>query len=170
MAIKSLEDMTPEQQTQAAQLFQFVKANPDIEKSLRREAKKKNPNMAAPDIELEQALENQKKEFEEKLAAERKERLDGLQAERRREAHDKIKAAGLDPEKVEKVMVDENIGNYDTAINYLSAQAKLAPGTSRSFTPHTMPDTKELWADRNKFAKTQAFQAINEVIAGRKAG
>lgn len=166
----TLEDMTPEQRAAAAQLFTFVKANPDIERTIRREAKKKNPAMVAPDLEIEDRLAAQEAKFNETLAADRKERLDALQAERRREAHDKIKAAGLEPDAVEKVMVDENIGNYDTAIKYVAAQKRLAPSTPPSLTPHTLPDNKDLWADRNQWGKTQAFAAINELVAQRKAG
>jgi hypothetical protein len=166
----SLEEMTPEQQKAAADLYSFVKGNPDVEKTLRRAAKAKNPTMNAPDLDLEEALNKQKIEFEEKLAAERKERLDGIQATRRSEAHAKIREAGLDPDKVEKAMVDENIGNYDTAIKYLTAQNKLAPSTPHTMTPMQMPDTKDLWADRNKFAKTTAFEAVNELISKRRAG
>lgn len=168
MPAPTLEQMTPEQQKAAVELFTFVKGNPDIEKTLRRAAKAKNPAMNAPDIELEDALAAQRKEFETQLAAERKERLDGLQETRRAEAHKKIRDAGLDPEKVEKLMVDENIGNYDTAIRYLTAQNKLAPATPPTMTPMQMPDTKDLWADRNKFAKDTAFKAVNELISQRR--
>jgi hypothetical protein len=166
----SLEDLTPEQQEQALRLFSFVKQNPDIEKSIRREAKRKNPNMSAPDIELEDALTKQREEFEKKLDEERNERLSLLQQERRKEAHDRIKAAGLDPEEVEKAMVDESIGNYDTAIKYVRAQKQLAPPTVESITPMTLPNGKDLWNDKNSFARKSAFEAINELKAGRRLG
>lgn len=94
--MSSLEDLSPEQQDQALRLFSFVKANPDIEKSIRREAKKKNPQMQAPDIELEEALAKQRDEFAAQLEAERNERLSMLQQDRRKEAHAKIREAGLE--------------------------------------------------------------------------
>jgi hypothetical protein len=166
----SLEDLTPEQQEQAMRLFSFVKANPDIEKSIRREAKRKNPNMSAPDIELEEALAKQREEFQKKLDDERSERLSLLQQERRNEAHARIRAAGLNPEEVEKAMVDESIGNYDTAIKYVHAQKQLAPSTPESITPHSLPNDKALWADKNKFARHAAFDAINELKARRVTG
>jgi hypothetical protein len=166
----SLEELSPEQQDQALKLFAFVKQNPEIEKQIRREAKRKNPTMSAPDIDLEDALAKQKEDFEEKLAAERKERLEFLQSERRKEAHAKVRAAGLDPDEVEKAMVDESIGNYDTAIRYVSAQKKLAPATPESISPMTMPDNKDLWANKEMFARKNAFEAINELKAKRSFG
>lgn len=166
----SLEDLSPEQQDQALKLFAFVKQNPEVEKQIRREAKKKNPNMSAPDIDLEDALAKQRDEFQEKLEAERKERLEFLQSERRKEAHAKIRSAGLDPDEVEKAMVDEAIGNYDTAIRYVSAQKKLAPATPESITPMAMPDNKDLWKNKEMFARKTAFEAINELKAKRSFG
>jgi hypothetical protein len=166
----SLEELTPEQQDQALKLFAFVKQNPEVEKQIRREAKKKNPNMSAPDIDLEDALAQQREDFEAKLDAERKERLDFLQVERRKEAHSKIRSAGLDPDEVEKAMVDESIGNYDTAIRYVSAQKKLAPSTPESITPMTMPENKDLWKNKEMFARKAAFEAINELKAKRSFG
>jgi hypothetical protein len=162
-----LEDLSPEDKARAYSLFQFLRQNPDVDKQVRRAAKAKNPNLSAPDIELEDALAAQAKNFDDKLAADRKERLDAIQAERRKEAHGRITAAGLKPEDVEKVMVDENIGNYDTAIRYLKAQQQLAPATPASVQPMSMPESKGLWADRNKFAKDTAFEAINELKARR---
>jgi len=166
----SLENLTQEQQEQALRLYSFVKQNPDIEKQIRREAKKKHPNMSAPDIDLEDALAAQRAEFEKKLEEERNERLALLQQERRKEAHQKIQSAGLDPDEVEKAMVDESIGNYETAIRYVRAQKQLAPSTPESVTPMTMPDAKNLWKDKNAFAKSEAFAAINELKANRLGG
>jgi len=166
----SLEDLTPEQQDQAMRLFSFVKANPDIEKNIRREAKKKNPNMAAPDIELEDALAKQREEFQAELKKRDEASLSQLHVTRRAEAHARIKSAGLDPEEVEKTMVDASISNYDTAINYVRAQKQLAPATPESITPMSLPSGKDLWANKNEFAKRTAFDAINELKAGRRLG
>jgi hypothetical protein len=166
----SLEDLTPEQQEQAARLFSFVKSNPDIEKNIRREAKRKNPNMSAPDIELEDALAKQREEFEAKLKERDAQALTQLQQQRRAEAHARIRNSGLDPEEIEKLMVNESIGNYDTAINYARAQKQLAPSTAESITPMSLPNSKDLWANKNKFARDSAFEAINELKAGRRLG
>lgn len=168
--MSSLEDLTPEQQEQALRLFTFVKQNPDLEKNIRREAKKKNPNFSAPDIELEDKLSEQREEFNKKLEEERNERLAEIQKQRRAEAHAKVRAAGLDPEIVEKAMVDESIGSYDTAIKYVQAQKSLAPPTHDSVTPMTMPDTKGLWENRNKWSKSEAFDAINDLKSRRAHG
>ena len=83
----ALEDMSEGEREQAEKLFRFVKANPDIEKNIRREAKRKNPNMSAPDLELEDALTKQREEFNEELKKRDNESLAAIQASRRQEAH-----------------------------------------------------------------------------------
>lgn len=165
----SLEDLTPEQQAQALNLWNFVRENPEVGKDIRRAAKKKNPAMSAPDIEMEEALAAQAKELREEMAKERQERLDAITAERRKEAHAKIKAEGLEPDKVEDVMVKENIGNYETAIRYVKSQQTVAPATPNTLTPMQMPDQKDLWKDKNKFARATAFDAITEVMQRRRS-
>lgn len=166
----SLEDLTPEQQEQALRLFSFVKQNPDVEKTIRREAKRKNPNMSAPDIELEEALARQAAEFQKKFDEQEQrsnsEKLTAL----REKAHDRMRAEGFDPADVEKLMEAEAIGNYDTAMKYMKAQKNLAPPTPESVTPMTLPSGKDLWADKNRFARNTAFEAINELKASRGFG
>lgn len=163
----SLEDLTPEQQDQALKLFTFTQNNPDVAKAVRRMAKEKNPSMQAPDLDLEDRIEAVRKETAAEISKDRDERLAFIQQQQRREAHQRIKDAGLDPEKVEKIMVDESIGSYDTAIKYAQAQRQLAPTTPELRTALRMPDTKDLWADKNSWAKNEAFEAINELKAKR---
>jgi len=165
----SLEDLTPEQQDQALKLFTFTQNNPDVAKAVRRMAKEKNPSMQAPDLDLEDRIEAVRKETKAEIDKDRDERLAFIQQQQRREAHDRIKAAGLDPEVVEKAMVDESIGSYDTAIRYVKAQKQLAPATPELRTALRMPDTKDLWSDKNSWAKNEAHNAINDLIAGRRA-
>jgi hypothetical protein len=163
----SLEDLSPAEQQAAANLLAFVNKNPDIAKQIRRKAKEQDPNFRAPDIEMEDKLEEQQKAHREEIARLDKERLEDLQVRRRAEAHDKIRAAGLTPEDVEKVMVDQKIGDYDTAIRYVQQERALAKPTAESMSPHSMPDNKDLWKNRNAFARTEAFSAINDLRSGR---
>ena len=168
--MSSLEDLSDQDKERAAALYKFVNQNPDVAKQVRKLAREKNPNIPVAEADvLDEKLEAQRKEFEEKLAARDKEYSENLQSTRRSEQHDKIRKAGLDPEVVEKVMVDEKIGSYDTAIKYVQAQQSLAPPTVESITPMSLPDGKDLWADKNKWAKQQAFDALAE-LQKKRAG
>ena len=165
----SLEDLTPEQQQAAVNLLNFVNKNPDIAKTIRRKAKEQDPNFRAPDIEMEDKLAEQEASHKKEIERLDKERLEDLQVRRRAEAHDRIRSAGLNPEDVEKVMVDQKIGDYDTAIRYVQQERALAKPTASDMSPHSMPDNKDLWKNRNAFARTEAFAAINDLRSGRVA-
>ena len=160
-------DLSPEQQDQALKLFTFTQNNPDVAKAVRRMAKEKNPSMQAPDLDLEDRIAASDKALREEIAKDRDERIAFIQQQQRKEAHDRIKAEGLDPEVVEKAMVDESIGSYDTAIRYVKAQRQLAPATPELRSALRMPDTKDLWADKAAWSKNAAFDAINELKAKR---
>ena len=131
----SLEDMTPEQQDQALKLFSFVNANPDVAKMVRKEAKKRNPNMQAPDLEVEEQLEALRAETRESLQKAEEERLADIKTRQRAQAHQMIRDSGFEPDAIEKIMVEESIGNYETAIKYARAQAQLAPATPEMASP-----------------------------------
>jgi hypothetical protein len=163
----SLEDLTPEQQQAAVNLLNFVNKNPDIAKTIRRKAKEQDPNFRAPDIEMEDKLAEQEAAHKKEIERLDSERLEDLKTRRRAEAHDRIRAAGLVPEDVEKVMVDQKIGDYDTAIRYVQQERALAKPTAESLSPHSMPDNKDLWKNRNVYARTEAFSAINDLRSGR---
>jgi hypothetical protein len=163
------DDLTPEQQAQAAKLFSFVNANPDVQKMVRKEAKKRNPIMQAPDLELEERLEATEKKLLEAQEKQALEQTNYIREQARKEAHAKIRSAGFEPEAIEKIMVDEDIANYDTAIKYATQAKQLAPASnpSEGRTPMTLPDTDLLWKDHRKFASVQAHEAINELKAQR---
>ena len=164
----SLEDLPESEQAKALALYQFVQGNPDVAKDLRRKAREKNPNMPVPDSDV---LEDRFNTEIEQLRAELKKRdeqaLEQLQTQRRAEAHARVRAAGFEPEQVEKTMIDNKIGDYDVAIRFMRQERELAPATPEAITPMSLPDGKDLWADKNRWAKTQAFDAINELKAKR---
>ena len=165
----SLEDLSPAEQQAAANLLAFVNKNPDIAKQIRRKAKEQDPNFRAPDIEMEDQLAAQDAAHKKEIERLENSQLEALQSRRRAEAHDRIRAAGLVPDDVEKVMVDQKIGDYDTAIRYVQQERALAKPTAAEMAPHSMPDNKDLWKNRNAFARSEAFSAINDLRSGRVA-
>ena len=131
-------------------------------------AREKNPNMPIPDSDvLEEKVQSEIDTLREELKKRDEQQLQTLQEQRRAEMHNRIKDAGLEPEEVEKIMIDEKIGNYDTAIKYVKQMRELAPVTPEAITPMSLPTGKDLWTDKNRWAKTQAFEAMNELKAKR---
>ena len=164
----SLEELPESEQAKAMALYQFVQGNPDVAKEMRKLARQKNPNMPVPDSDvLEEKLQSELTAMREELKKRDEQSLQTMQEQRRAEQHNRIRDAGLDPEEVEKIMIDEKIGNYDTAIKYVKQMRELAPVTPEQITPMSLPSGKDLWGDKNRWAKSQAFEAINELKAKR---
>ena len=168
MHMASLEDLSEADQAKALALYQFVQGNPDVARDLRKKAREKNPSMPVPDTDI---LEERFNSEVETLKAELKKRdeaaLESLQSQRRADAHARCREAGFDPEEVEKAMVDHKIGDYNTAMKYLRQERELAPATPEAVTPMQMPNIKDLYTNRNQWAKNEAFAAINELKAKR---
>jgi hypothetical protein len=164
----ALEDLSEADRQKAMALYQFVQGNPDVAKQVRKLAREKNPNMPVPETDV---IEDRFASEIDSLRAELKKRdeqaTEHLQTQRRAEAHSKIRSHGLDPDDVEKTMIANKIGDYDVAIKFIKQERELAPATPESVTPMSMPNSKDLWADRNRWAKSQAFEAINELRANR---
>lgn len=164
----SLEDLSEPEQARALALYQFVQNNPDVAKRVRKMAKEKNPNMPVPESDvLEDKVQTELESLREEFKKRDEQQLQALQEQRRAEMHNRIKENGLDPEEVEKIMIDEKIGNYDTAIKYVKQMRELAPSTPEQITPMSLPSGKDLWSDKNRWAKNQAFEAMNELKAKR---
>lgn len=164
----SLEDLNEADAAKAYALYQFVQSNPDVARDLRKKAREKNPSMPVPDSDV---LEDRFNAEIERLNAELKKRdeeaNEALKSQRRAEAHAKIREQGFDPEEVEKAMVDNKIGNYDVAVKFLRQERELAPATPQAVTPMQMPNVKDLYTNRNSWARNEAFEALNELRRNR---
>ena len=164
----SLEELSDADQQKALALYSFVQSNPDVARELRKQARAKNPSMPVPDSDI---LEDKFQAEIERLNSELKRRddeaRDNLQAQRRADAHNLCREAGFDPDEVEKAMIDNKIGDYNVAIKFLRQERELAPPTPESVTPMQMPNVKDLYTNKNQWAKNEAFAAINELKAKR---
>lgn len=168
MPAPSLENLTEDQRNSIA--LKRMLQNPDV--NIRMRAKKLwkeiEPTANFPDLEQHEQTEALKAEFQAKLDKLEQERLEESVKQRREKNHRMIADAGLTVEAVEKVMTEERILEYGTAIKYLQGQRALAPPTPESITPIRMPDNlKDIQKDPNKWARLEAHNALNEIIAQR---
>jgi hypothetical protein len=163
----SLEELTDDQRNSIALKKLFN--HPELGMEAKRLYKKVVPDARFPDLEIADRLAADKQSTDKEVNDLReKVQLMEIQARRTGE-HAKIREAGLDPNVVEKVMTDEKISSYDTAIKYLQAQQRGAPSTPASITPIRMPDNlSEIQKDPRKWAQKTAHDAINELISQRR--
>src|SRR5262249_14513670 len=77
----------------------------------------------------------------------------------------RVKARGFKVEDVEKIMKDKGIGNYDTAMEFLENQARLAPPTPDSL-GHTMSmptEQKDIEKNQKKWSLNAMHAAVDEL-------
>ena len=162
----SLEEMTPEQRD--ANALRRLFNHPELGIKAKRLYKELDPKANFPDLDIDDRITAATKSQAEKIEALEQQAREGEVLRRREVNHAMIRAAGLDVEQVEKVMTDEKILKYETAINYVKGQSALAPPSPQSVTPIRMPDNlKDIQKNPTAWARNEAFAAINELKAKR---
>lgn len=188
LTIEQLRDLAAKAQAYAPSfnLVQQLAKDPEARQMFQRYWKKKNPEVAIPELDSEERMNA-------KLAEERKAR-EALEAKvqedeirRRLEAErSKVKSKyGLtdeDVKAVEKLMVkaDDNpepIPYYDAAAKVFVASRTPSTPTPSAYSPpvYTMPE-KETWgkgignaAELNRIAMSEAYRAFSDIKGGKVA-
>lgn len=162
----SLEEMTPEQRDALALRKLFN--HPEVGKQAKRLYKKAVPDARFPDLEAEDAANERETKLQERMDKMEEADLARRVEQKRKENHEMVRAAGLDPADVEKVMTEEKILNYDTAVKYIKAQNANSAPSPGNMTPITMPDNaKEIGKNPAAWARNEAFAAINDLKSKR---
>jgi hypothetical protein len=161
-----LENLSEEERNRLALFANRLLSDPSASKEVRRIAKKLDPKFQAPDIDLDDRINAvreeesaKRKELEDKLLA------DQLDRKRERE-HAKVRASGEDPEYIEKIMTDQRIGSYDTALKIAKLEKQTATPTSPQTRANMLPsgdDAKALWKNPRKWAQDQAYAEIDRI-------
>jgi hypothetical protein len=159
----------PTEVERQAAAFRKLINNPEVGLEAKRLYKKVVPDARFPDLDAEERLAAATKPLQEKIDKMESEQLDERVRRNRETNHKKVRDAGLDPDAVEKIMTDEKIMNYDTAIKYMKAQTSNSQPSHSSITPITMPtDAKEIQKNPGAWARGEASKAINDLINNRK--
>jgi hypothetical protein len=123
-----VEDLTG-RDLEAHRLGQLLLSKPEVRREAQRLAKKVNPALHIPELEMEDRIEAARTEskdradkLETQLIAERVER-------RRSERAEQCRAQGLDVEEVEKIVVAEKC-SYETAMKIAALQRETAAPTN----------------------------------------
>ena len=164
--MSDLENLTEDQRNSLALKRLF--SHPEVGAKAKRLYKEITPDARFQDLEIEDRMEAQRREHEKEIQALRDEAQMREITERREANHKMIRESGLNPVDVEKVMTDEKIADYGTAVKYIRAQNAMKQPTPASVTPIQMPEGfKDIQKNPNKWAREAAHEALNEVISKR---
>lgn len=167
----SLEDLSPEQ-ARAYNLGKLLLETPEVRRETLRLAKKANPKLNIPEVELEERLDQERTEAisrEQKLETQL---MEERVARRKSERDAQIIAAGFKVEDIEAIIVREKC-TYETAIKLAGMERQLAEPSSPDLQPVNAPGTpvemrpgkdwgKLSAGDVRKKSATIAAEMINE--------
>jgi hypothetical protein len=164
-----LEDKSPEEIERLANWANSVLNNKDTRLDALRLTKKANPNAHIPELDRDAAIQAVRDEEAKKREA-LEARLDKQEIEAaRRDKAAQLAAKGFDIVAVEKVMTDNGIGNYDTAMKFMRAEAQVAGATQSVLDSGNakMPENfKDIMKNPAAWAREQATTILNEARAG----
>lgn len=165
----SIEGMKPEDITRLATWADSMLSNAETRKSALEMTRKVNPQFRHPELELDSRIADSHKLLKEEAVALRKE-LEIERIERSREAKkSELSVKGFDIEAVEKVMTDNGIGSYETAMKFMRQEAQLAPATSANVSSGNaqMPDGfKDILKNPTRWARDMAADLLTKAKQG----
>lgn len=152
---------------QIADFVESIYNDPSLNKEAKKLIKKKYPNLQIPDHDLEEKIES-------RFAAEKKARDDAEATVKRKKQDDEIAATrkrvqedyGLNDDgmkKLEDMMVERNIGDYEAAAVYFASKE---PRTSEPtydnqfWNHHNKDEFKTIAADPEGWARKEILRAV----------
>jgi hypothetical protein len=167
----SLEDMSNDQVNELAALAKQLAENPETRKDFLRLTKKAKPDFSIPELEIEDATTH--------AVSKAYERVEGIENKmRERDARDSLNERrqsllkkgfakdDADIESIEKIMLEKNIPNHETAAEYWKwMQESAAPTPGTSYNPSTLSrfDLSKFQKNPVAAARDEAFKALNEL-------
>jgi hypothetical protein len=167
----SLEDMSNDQVNELAALAKQLAENPETRKDFLRLTKKAKPDFSIPELEIEDATTH--------AVSKAYERVEGIENRmRERDARDSLNERrqsllkkgfakdDADIESIEKIMLEKNIPNHETAAEYWKwMQQSAAPTPGTSYNPSTLSkfDLSKFQKNPVAAARDEAFKALNEL-------
>ena len=173
-----LEDLSPEELKQFRLGKMLLEANPEIADEAKRLARKVDPKLRLPEIDLADKIAAEKKareEWEEKQETQARE--DRVHRRRQEEAQRAIDA-GFTPEEIEKIVVDEKC-SFPTAIKLATLQRESAvPGPAQFNSGDPLAKTKDGefdWrkaspGDQRRKGLEIAHQGIEDMLRRQRSG
>ena len=152
---------------QVADFVESIYNDPQLNREAKALIKKKYPNLQIPDYDIEQRLDDRlAKDREERETVEAKKRREKEDAEfkkQRKAAQDKYSFTDEAMGRLEQMMIDRNIGNYEDAAELMAAREPkpISGGADNHFYNFDKQDTfKEIAKDPEAWGRAEIMKAI----------
>jgi hypothetical protein len=157
---------------QIAEAARGVWDDPDLGEAAKRLWKQKYPDTSIPDYDLEQRLRGEiQKDRDERAAADKAARdreADARVASERKAVQDRYGATDDAMTRLERLMVERNIGDYEVAAEYMfSREPRASDGRDDSYDGqywrHDQQDLfKEIAADPEEWGRKEILKTLRE--------
>ena len=162
---------------QVADFVESIYNDPTLNKEAKALIKKKYPNLQIPDFDIESKVdqrfadEHKKREDAEKAAREKEE--DAKYAKMRSDVQAQYGFTDEAMKKLEDLMVEKNIGNYEVAASYMASKE---PKTSEATYDETRwhhekrPEWAEISKDPEAWGRSEIMKALHNDQQRTKGG
>lgn len=172
----SLENLTPQEEVEHRLGKLLLQSNPEIQMEAKKLARKANPNLRLPEVDLEEKLEAERaarRELEDKIE---RQRIEDRVAERERKVKEQIEQAGYTLAEIEKIVKDEQLhgeAGIATALKLAQLQREAAaPGAAEITGNYAGPQDmrgdadlrKKSPADLRRWSNDTAHEMMNEAL------
>lgn len=158
---------------------ELYQSSPDYREIYLREYKKKNPNAIVPELEVRDEIKKAKETTNEEIKKLREEiaktEFDRKLEAKRQRALAIIGGDEKDLEKLEKMMVEDGISDYEKAAKYFNYERKMAEpdmGAGEPIKKFEMPDLSAIQTpeDRDVMGRKLISDAIADLEKAKKDG
>ena len=166
----ALENVSLEEMESLATLSKTLADNPATRRQFLSMVKQASPDTPIPEIDMENRIYQNVKPFVDKITILESQLADRDFKETVKVNREKLNAHGLGDKvsEIEKMMVDNKIGDYDTAAKFYKSTQEASTPTPASFSsPMSMPNMKEMGGDINAWARQAAHEAVNDIVRSR---
>ena len=169
----SLEDISLEQRDELALLMKELADNPDTRKETLRLTKRLRPNMPIPELEIEDFTNGKISAAEERVMQLESKLREKVAREELKSRRVNLIKKGLardeaDIDEIEKIMLEKNISNHETAAEYFDWMKQAAtptPNSAMGYNPSALSkfDLSKYWKNPQMGARDEAAKALGEL-------
>jgi len=172
----SLENYSVDQITELASLADSLAKNPKTRESFLRLTKTANPNTPIPEIDIQDQMRSFAKPIVDKMQSLEQQLSQNNIKENIMSKRTSLYEKGFkkdEVEQIEKLMLEKQIPNHETAADFFRMQQKTAAPTPSTMTPISLPtnvmDKMKSGGQSgiNQWARGEAYDVINQIKAGR---
>jgi hypothetical protein len=161
--------LTDEEREKLAAFANHLLSDPKTRKQALKLAKERDPNFTHVELEIDDRMEAVRTENAQTIEKLQNDIQERDLASQRRAIEEKLSKDGFEIADVEKVMTENRIGSYDTAVKFMQQERRLAAPSPASTTRMTLPtDVKDIMKNPTQWARDQAHKIIDEAKVARR--